>query len=266
MKARELTEHAFSQALFEAVRPAMVAQHEFEKAHPGGKYLPDEHEFYLLRVGNRLAVLLSHCEQLDQALVYFSTFRETPTARRAGASRQKYLRYMTENYIVRTQTTEDLVLKLIDAVFHLTNADAQCRHQTIAKNLRVSCTEVPKVLRKLHKRLTDFSEARNIVVHRGGYQEDDLHRMELYAEVEDIYTRTGEPLPTDLAFVPAVRREATRDFVSARRRQYARFNSSIFGLVSEVLDAMLMQFTDEEARVRAVAGVPNKGINLTHAR
>ena len=67
MTAEELKEHAFVKAVFEAVRPVMVAEHEFQLKHRGAKWVPDEYQFYLSRVGNRLATLLSHCEQLSRA-------------------------------------------------------------------------------------------------------------------------------------------------------------------------------------------------------
>ncbi len=167
MTVDALQEHAFTKAVFDAVRPVIMAEHDHHQRHGReAEYIPDEYEFYLMRVGNRLATLLSHCEQLAHAILFISNYRQTPSLARAGISRTKHLRYNVKSYIIRTQTLYDLVLKLIDAVFHLMNADPQCRHTTIIQNLKVKLSQIPTVLKPLRKKLTELEQARHTVVHR----------------------------------------------------------------------------------------------------
>ncbi len=245
MTADELRAHPFSKTLLNAARPLVAAEHAFEQEHPGGEWVPDELEFYVLRAADRWALLLSHCEQLSHGLLFFSTYRHTAPATRGGASRHKYLRYMIENYIVRTQTLYDLVLKLVDAVFHLTNADRQCRHDTIVRNLKVARTELPAALKRLQKKVKEFGEARNMVVHQGGFQEPDLYRLELFAELEEDFARSGEEIPARFAFVPDARQEMSRDLIRNRKRKYSRFNSAVFELLSLLFDQLLEVFEKE---------------------
>lgn len=64
----------------EDVKPVLAAEYELKKQHRSqAELLPDEYEFYLIKVSNRLSVLLSHCEQLEHTaplLVMPVLFRE----------------------------------------------------------------------------------------------------------------------------------------------------------------------------------------------
>lgn len=247
----ELRDHRLTKLVFDAVRPTMAAEHEFQQSHGrDAEYIPDEYEFYLMRVGNRLATLLTHCEQLVHAILFLSNYRETTATRRAGVTRAKHIRYGIESYIVRTQTLYDLVLKLVDAVFHLTNADTQCRHPTIVQNLRVKRTNIPKLLEKLQKKLTDFRDARHKIIHHGGYQEKDLCRLELYTELEESYRRAGQDIPLDMAFLPEAKRGMIQELIRKQKAQYTRFNASVFQIIADVFECLYGHFVEEERQIR----------------
>lgn len=249
MTAEELSGHALARCVFESTVPVLAAGRAYELEHPGEERDLDEREFYVMRVGNRLAHVLSHCEQLEHAPWFLSVYRETRSAARAGATREKYLRFMIESYIVRTQTLYDLALKVTDAVFHLTNADSQCRNQTVTQNLKVKRTAVPGALKSLHKHLDKFVEDRNVVVHRGGYRCDDLDTVELYAEVERSYALRGQVLPQEIAFVPEGRTFLTRDMIRVKKDEYSNFSATAFELVSALFDLLHGQFVDQEKRL-----------------
>ncbi len=143
----------------------------------------------------------------------------------------------------------DLVLKLVDGVFHLTNADSQCRHETIVNNLKVKRTEVPKLLKRLDKRLKEFSDARHTIVHRGGYHDEKLHRLETISVLQESYVESGDELSGHLSSIPELGRELIRELIMERKDAYTRFNSSAFQLVSEVLDTLLEHFASQERRL-----------------
>ena len=264
MTSDELNNHEFTRALFEAVRPVMASEHEYHQSHVrAAEYIPDEYEFYVLRVGNRLATLISQCRGLEDAVLFMSAFRQTRSMAVAGINRTRCVRYSMENYIIRTQTLYDVVLKLVDAVFHLTNADSQCRDGTIIQNLKVKRSEVPARLKPLRRKLTEFESARHNIIHHGGYHDDqDLYRLELYTEVEDSHARSGDDLPDDLRFVPAVQAELTREFIRNRKAQYRRFNDRVIDLVSDVLAALLDPFSVETHSLRILTGRETTGSHV----
>jgi hypothetical protein len=116
--------------------------------------------------------------------------------------------------------------------------------------LKVKRTNVPKLLARMQKKLTDFRDARHEIIHRGGYEETDLHRLELYTELEESYRRAGQDIPPDMAFLPEARREMIQELIKKRRTQYTRFNSAVFQLVADVFDCLYGHFVDEERRIR----------------
>ena len=239
----------------------MASEHEYHMKHGHtAEYIPDEYEFYLLRVGNRLATLITHCRGLEDAVLFMSSFRQTRSMANAGINRTRHVRYSMENYIIRTQTLYDVVLKLVDAVFHLMNADSQCRDATILQNLKVKRSDIAARLKPLRRKLTEFESARHKIIHHGGYHDDrDLYRLELYGEVEDSHARSGNGLPDALRFVPIARAELTRQFIRNRRLQYRRFNDRAFELVSDVLTALLDPFSDQERSLRMLTGRSSSG-------
>ena len=149
MEIDELRQHHFFRRALDAARPVLL-----DIDAPGGKRLrkeerrlPDEHEYFVLRVGNTLSQLFSCCEQLEHGLHFIANYRETEVMRKAGITRAKHLTYNVENYLIRSQVLYDRALRLTDAVFHLTNGEAQCTHATIVNNVKVAHTGVPKALR-----------------------------------------------------------------------------------------------------------------------
>lgn len=245
--------HPFTRKVLEAVRPVIAAEHEYKKRHGRqAEFVPDEYEFYLKQVGNILSVLLSHCEQLEHALLFMSNYRETPAMSRAGITRAKHLRFHLENYIIRTQTLYDLVLQLVDAVFHLTNGAREICHKIIVNNIKVKHTEIPSKLKPLRKKLGEFINARHDVVHRGYYQDPDLYRVELYSVLEKDIKESGNDMPEHLSYVPNARKEIIREFIGSRKAKYSRFNACIFQLVSDIFDVLSRHFDEERLRLKHI--------------
>lgn len=255
MNYQKLQEHDLVKMIFESVRPVMIAEHQHKQDKgKDAEYELDEYEFYLIRVGNRIATLLTICEQLVHTVYFITNFRQTSAMDRVGITRTKSLRYNVENYIIRTQTVYDLVLKLVDAVFHLANTDSQCRDVTILQNLKVKQSEVPKVLKPLRKKLQKLEQARHTIVHRGSYQEDDLYRLELFSEIEESYRRSGESFPSNLSYLPDTKSDITREFIRNRKARYSRFNTQIFKLIFDVLTCLQSYFENEKQRLKIITG------------
>ena len=129
----ELATHPFAQDVLQradAVRKLLVDR-EPMSIDPVFKRDPDEHEFFLLRTSHCLIGVLGCCSQLAQIPVYLSNHNQTPAMGRVGINRHAAIVYHLENYIIRTQSLLDRVLKLVDAVFHLTNEARNCRYEVV---------------------------------------------------------------------------------------------------------------------------------------
>ena len=74
---------------------------------------PDEYEFFLICVAHRTAEVLNCCQQLAHIPIYLTSYSETRKMVRAGITRHSAIVYRIENYVLRTQSLLDRVLKLV---------------------------------------------------------------------------------------------------------------------------------------------------------
>lgn len=182
MHPDKLKDHSFSKkTLLEAVKAQKALEDTKPlKVAPAYKREPDEHEFYLIRVGHAVAEVLTACDQIYHSVVYMSSLKQDAKTKAAGISKHSHLLYHIENHLIRTHALYDRALMLVDSVFHLLNAPAECSQRVIAGNLRVARTGIPKKLKDIRKILGKTIDARNGVVHHESYKDDDLRELEMY--------------------------------------------------------------------------------------
>lgn len=196
---------------------------------------PDEYEFYLIEVGHTLAHLLGLCEQLIHATLFLSAFTPTKRMKKAGINRASHLQYNIENYLIRTQSLHDRVLKLVNAVFHLGLDSRDCRHDTIAKNLHVKVTNVPINLRSIGNLLEKYRQERNIIVHHESYLEDELRKLEMY------YLVQKDGINSDVInqdIFPFITRNLTRKIVEQKTEEFDQFNEAVFKQLELLFDEL----------------------------
>ena len=251
MVPKELIKHQFTITVLDAMQNTMQSEEKYYQLHGRkAKYVFDEHEYYMRLVGHRTAVLLSFCEQLSYAVQFFSTYRETQTARRAGISRTEYLRYMIENYIMRTHTLHDLVLKLICAVFNITRDSSKCKYSNIKKNVDAKNAGILEPISELYEYLTQLRNARHEIVHGGNYQDDDLYGVELNRVLEKSYLESGDGIPDNFRFLPDTRREETLYLSRKRKEEYIEINAKIFRYVASIFDILHKRFITQGSPVK----------------
>ncbi len=209
--------------------------------------LPDEYQFYFLRVGNRIGNLIRWCKQLDHSVLYMSNFVPSRTMKKAGVTRHTHLAYHIENYIIRIESLYDRVLHLIDAVFHLTNDPVSCTHDVIVANLKVKRTDIPSALKPLKKLLRDYKFERNTIVHHESYQDKTLRRLELYSLVTESDPGIDERLAGAL---PELRREAARDVIREKKREFSEFNNKLAIVLSNILEKLEPHYDREKKRLQ----------------
>jgi hypothetical protein len=120
------------------------------------------------------------CEQLEQAVAFLINYRATPAARKEGMTRYKYIAYHLEGYFVRTATVFDRSLILANEVLRLGNPPRNCRRDVILSNSQVKGSGVAQSLTLMGKAVDRFKSTRNLVVHRAGYTDEDLHRLGVF--------------------------------------------------------------------------------------
>ncbi|MGA8029502.1 MAG: Cthe_2314 family HEPN domain-containing protein [Bryobacteraceae bacterium] len=204
---------------------------------------PDEHEYFLMRVGACMAELLSLCRQLDQIPILLTNHRQTPAMDKADITRHSAIVYHLENYIIRTQGVLDRTLKLVDAVFHLTNDPKHCRYEVVSRNVKVSISDVREPLKKLKNLLEKYSSIRNEIIHHHEVKEDALRRLEMYFIWERLRRTAPEKNLRDMKdFIQDELCEA-RWF---RRKELVGFNDEMAASLSLIFDNLEPYFSREE--------------------
>ena len=123
-----------------------------------GEILPDEHEFYMWRVGSALAALLSASDRLNHSVLFLSAYRQTKALQEARITRTDHLIFGIENFIIRTQVIYDRVLRLVDAVFHLMNDEQMLSHELVIRNIRIRHSAIVPILKRIRKKTRQYSE------------------------------------------------------------------------------------------------------------
>ncbi len=210
------------------------------------KRLPDEYEFYVLRVGSSLASLLHVCLQLDQALFYMSNCRITQAMRKARITRPEHLLYNIENYIIHTQMLYDRILQLVNAVVHLCNSRENCTDKVISANVKVKQTNLPRLLKSMKKRLGSYKAMRIKIVHHESYHDDELQGLSYISNTllsSPELARTNPELSNEVHEFIDYR---ARGFARGKKNEYARFNTKVFKELLTFFDELRLVYEQQK--------------------
>lgn len=240
---QELTSHKLTQTAFkkavEVTSKLQIGSIALVKAEFSRE--PDEYKFFVIEVGHTLAHLLSSCEQMMQAVIFLSAFSPTKKMKTHGITRSHHLQYNIENYLIRTQSIYDRILKLVNAVFHLGIAPHDCRHDTIARNLHVKVTDVPAKLQKLKKLLEKYRQDRNVVIHHESYQEDELRKIEMF---HLLLSKQDEAELPDHDMFQMVARDLTRKFLQRKCEEFEQFNEAVSRAMVSLFDSLESKYKE----------------------
>jgi hypothetical protein len=208
---------------------------------------PDEHEFFLLRVAACLVEVLNCCHQLNQIPLYLANHRQTPAMKKATINRHSVIVYHIENYIIRTQSLLDRVLKLVDAVFHLLNNPRNCRFDVVIKNVKVEISDVPESIKSLRKLLGRYSAVRSEVIHEHSIKEDNLRILDLYFLLErwqEIFPRSKRSNARELA------QDMTREVLWKKKQEFSEFNKELAIAIAHIFEKLAPYFSREEQALK----------------
>jgi len=215
---------------------------------------PDEHEFFLLRTAACLVEVLNCCHQLNQIPLYLGNHRQTRAMKKVAINRHSLIVYHVENYIIRTQSLLDRMLKLVDAVFHLLNAPRNCQFDVIVKNVKVEVSDVPESIKRLRKLLGRYSPVRNEVIHQHSIKEDDLRILDLYFLLE----RWEEISPRqNRSNVSESVKDMTQEVLSKRKYEFSNFNKELADAISQIFEMLAPYYSREEKALRLRLSKPS---------
>ncbi len=209
---------------------------------------PTQAEFYYITVGASLAHFLSTCQQLEHCVLYFSSFSPTAKMKRAGIAKHSYLLYCIENYIIRTQSFYDRLLRFIDKVFCLYNPSRLISHELIIGNTHVKHTKVPTKIKTLRKLIKGYYRDRNEIMHENQYLEDDLLRLEGYTILS-----TDSPYKDDKYFKLRIK-SLTRQIIKGKTGEFTKVNKKIFITVAELFKTLSPLYDEKRKELESIHG------------
>jgi len=224
---------------------------DFTKAEASYSRDPDEYEYYVIAVGHTLSHLLGLCEQMKYAVHFLSSFSPTKQTKISKINRSNYIQYNIENYLIRTQSLNDRVLKLINAVFHLGIDQRNCKFDTISKNLHVKVTPVPTKLKKLWDVLGKYRQERNTIIHHESFLEDDLRKLEMFYLVME---KSPDNDIQEIKYLPYHARKLAGDYVKQKKLEFDEFNNIVFNELLELFNTLEPKYIRMEKMLRIKCG------------
>ncbi|MDD5327792.1 MAG: Cthe_2314 family HEPN domain-containing protein [Phycisphaerae bacterium] len=225
--------------------------HSLLKAEAKLKRSPSKAEYYCLSVASSLAHILTICQQLEHSVLYFSSFSPTPKMKKAGIAKQNHLLYCIENYIVRTQSMYDRLLKLIDCVFELYNPSHRICHDLIMNNSHVQHSSIPNKLRKLRKSIKDYYYERNVIIHERQFLEDNIRKLEAYT----ILSTSKGPLKGQRWLIEDIK-DLARQIVKNKTEEFSKVNRNSFIILGDIFDHLNKEYKNKRDILESIYGKP----------
>jgi len=208
---------------------------------------PDEHEFFLIGVAIAMAELLNCCHQLNHVPIILASHHQTTTMDRAGINRHSMIVYHLENYMIRTQSLLDRLLKLVDAVFHLLNDPRNCRYDVVIRNVKVQISNVHEPIKKLKKLLERYAGVRNEIIHHHSIKEDALRRLDMFFLLERWEQLSPNEKPSNIR---GLIKDTIFEILWFKKKELVGFNKQIAASLSLIFDRLAPYYRREESALR----------------
>lgn len=251
-KTDDLGQHPFTTTVFKdavSIDRAISVQGSQFKVDVEYKRKPTQAEFYCLSVGRSLASLLSICQQLEHSILYFSSFTPSEKMREAGVSRHSHLLYCIENYIIRTKSMYDRVLRLVDKVFLVYNPSHLISHELVISNIHIKNSDIPSKLRSIKNSVKGFFRERNEIIHERKYLEDDLLELEGYT----ILVAIDEAYKNDKQFNSLIK-SLTSKIVKGKTKLFTAVNKKLFTEIAGLFDECIKRYQEQLQILEAIHG------------
>jgi len=231
-----VSKHPFVEDLF---RTAMEISKEIKKTN-GFKVNveferePVENEFYVLQLGYCMAHLLTTIQQMEHTVMYMSNFSPTDLMKEAGINRSTHLLWSVENYVIRSQTSYDRLLVLIDRLFNIQNKPNRISHESIVTNTHIQRTKIPNALKPVKKAIKKYYHDRNTIIHESSYADDELRHIEglaILSSNPDYELQKDEMLKEELKY-------HVRRYVKKRKTEYTRINKNLCIALGDLFSAI----------------------------
>lgn len=253
MYSTEIYKHSFARNVIEKLFPIKKVIEEPETILSEEiKYnrLLDEHEYYVICVGDALAQLTSTFRQLEHIIFYLSTFTPTKRMKEHSINRHDHLLYQIENFFIRSQSIYNRMLKLVDNVFHIGNNPHNISHNVIISNFHVKQSDIENSIKNFKKLTKSYKENRDTIIHRKSYRDEDLIKLGAYYGYLDLMLVQEDEDPAYKNMLNFLTKETLKKLIRDKTKEFEEFNEKAFNSIKEIFDQLENKFNNKEKELR----------------
>ena len=188
--AEQLSESNLSKYLFlhaQSVLQPKVEKHLANKSHQ--LKLNSEYERYIMEVFKAQSRIINTIESLQYIPLLLKRLPPKDFFDRHDLSKAKYFQYQLENHIIRISTIYDQMVLFVNASYQLGIPEKKCSEDLIVNNKHTKNTDAIKCLKDCKKAIVGIITARNLIVHRGEFEDSDFDRLRSFTLIE----KYGDP-------------------------------------------------------------------------
>lgn len=258
--AQSLMEHEFCQkVLLDAMDIKNKGKSFLEK---DAGYDLTEQEFYTFNVFYTLHDLLMLCEQLENGVLFLSSFSPSKKMKDLGVTRWSQLHYNIENYLIRTRSISDRVLKLCNCVFNLGIDRRQCKFHIITTHKKIAEKDIVTEIKKINGIIDKYKQKRDNIIHHSSYRDDmELNELGLFHLVLSGKIKPPKEDNKFLSEIARVSKRITKKVVDKNTEEFQAFNISLFEKINKLLVLSDVQY-QQEAKLIAISQIISSGKSL----
>lgn len=137
-------------------------------------------EEYVLDVFMTATRIVETVEQLRFVPIFLRNFPRRKRFNKYGINHPKYLQYHLETHFIKIATLLDQMAILINKVFRLGIPEKKCSVDAILENEHTRHSAAAKVLKTFDKSIQGIKSVRNLIVHRGIFNDEELNEIGMF--------------------------------------------------------------------------------------
>lgn len=138
------------------------------------------YEHYVIEVFHSFSRIINTVESLEYILLLLKRLPPKDFFNRHEFGKEKYFQYQIENHLIRISTIYDQMILLANAAFQLGIQEKKCSEDLIVNNKHTKDTDAIKCLKECKKGIIGAITARNLIVHKGEFDDSELEKLGTY--------------------------------------------------------------------------------------
>jgi hypothetical protein len=133
----------------------------------------------------RLTRILETLDDLRAVQIFLKQYPYSKTLRKNRITRTAYAIYHIEVYFLKVTSLKDKLALLTNDVYDLGLPEKRVTLDLLADMKQLKNSQVVSLLKTFSKAISEITSQRNIIAHRGKYDDKELTEIKMYEMVED---------------------------------------------------------------------------------